>query len=315
MSKIDLEDFGGQFLVGQRIATAAGTVPGISAYVEWFIPANPRSTSITFVHGGGGQGAEFVRTSDGRPGWVHAFLAAGFPVFVLDRPGHGRSNWSVAALGEGLPLPNYETLYPRFVEPARHDLWPGADRHTQWSDDPMAGDRFMASQGRMATSLEASQRHVEAIADALFEVTGSTVLLTHSAGGPCGWALAAMASSDLIAAIVAVEPLGFPGYEHALGSFNNGLAAAPFSGTNDPYDYSIAVVTAEASWMRDENAKAVQFLEDSDRDVEHLRLWEHGIFGNGHMLMSEKNSDEIANLIIAWLDRTLAPHRHGSDAL
>jgi pimeloyl-ACP methyl ester carboxylesterase len=304
MPDLVLQDFGGQFLTSEKCNHGSGHVPGISAYVEWFIPKHPRNTSVTFVHGGGGQGAEFLRTSDGRPGWAHAFLAAGFPVFVLDRPGHGRCTWNDDVLGPAISPPTYETLYPYFVEPARKIMWPEAEKHRQWPDSESAGDRFMASQGRMATSLEAAQRHVEEIAPSLFDLTGRTAIISHSAGGPCGWAMSAI-GGERVAAIVAVEPLGFPGQEHSLGHFSNGLVGATFAGEYDPYGCPIAVVTGEATWMRKSNAEAVAFLERSGKNVEHIRLWEHGICGNGHMMMSESNSDEIAQLLVRWLEHAI----------
>lgn len=218
MEQYRLTDFGGRFLTGEPVHIEGKSWPGISAYVEWFVPVGAQPVSVLFVHGGGGQGSEFLRTPDGRPGWAHTFLRAGYPVYILDRPGHGRCAWNERALGPSLPLPDYGFLYPRFVEPERHDLWPEAAKHDRWPDDPRAGDRFMASQGPMATTLTASQHHVEAIADTLFELLGPTIIVSHSAGGPCGWALAAK-GGDMVEAIVAIEPLGYPGLVHAFPRF------------------------------------------------------------------------------------------------
>jgi len=158
----------------------------------------------------------------------------------------------------------------------------------------------MASQGVMATTLEAAQRHVESIAGELFELTGPTAIVSHSAGGPCGWALAA-AGGDNVSAIVAVEPLGYPGQEHPQGRFDNGLAAAPFAGKTNPYARPVLLVTGEASWMREANRKAAEFLTDQGYGAQHMQLEEYGITGNGHMMMSETNSDKIAEILIRWL--------------
>lgn len=294
-----LRDFGGRFLTSGGVSIDDKQYPGVSAYVEWFIPENANDLSVTFVHGGGGQGSEFLRTPDNRPGWVHAFLAAGYSVYLLDRPGHGRCHWNESVLGPSVAAPNYEVLYPRFVEPARHELWKEASLHSRWPEDPQCGHRFMASQGVMATTLVAAQRHVEAIADELFKLTGSTIILSHSAGGPCGWALAAV-GGDTVAAIVAIEPLGYPGQEHPQGCFDNGLVAASFSGEANPYERPILVVTGEATWMREANAKTAEFLAAQGYGAQHIRLEEHDITGNGHMMMSETNSDKIVDLLINW---------------
>ena len=37
--------------------------------------------------------------------------------------------------------------------------------------------------------------------------------------------------------------------------------------------------------------------------VEFIKLADIGIRGNGHMMMMEKNSDDIARVIADWLDK------------
>ena len=106
-----------------------------------------------------------------------------------------------------------------------------------------------------------------------------------------------------VVAIIAVEPQGEPGLVHAQGTFTNGLCAADFAGASDPYRRPITFVTGEATWMRRSNANSVAYLRSLGYNVTHILLEEHGIFGNGHMLMSETNSDEIAALLIAHVNQ------------
>ena len=63
----------------------------------------------------------------------------------------------------------------------------------------------------------------------------------------------------------------------------------------------IAVVTAEASWMAADNHAMVDFLTQAGCEVEHLRLEDKGVRGNGHALQLESNSDEVAAVIEGWL--------------
>ena len=46
---------------------------------------------IVLIHGGGGQGTDWLGTPDGRPGWATFLVQEGYAVYVVDRPGHGRS--------------------------------------------------------------------------------------------------------------------------------------------------------------------------------------------------------------------------------
>jgi len=38
-------------------------------------------------------------------------------------------------------------------------------------------------------------------------------------------------------------------------------------------------------------------------DVEHMKLRNEGFHGNGHMFFMEKNSLDIAEKVLAWLQR------------
>ncbi|RRH69352.1 hypothetical protein EG244_18570 [Falsigemmobacter faecalis] len=267
-----------------------------AGWLSWFIPEGAGEVSITCIHGGGGQSSDFITTPDGRPGWLHDFLRAGFAVYLLDRPGHGRAGWNHEHLGPALPAADYEMMTARFMHPARAAPWPEAASHSQWPEG--ADDAFMAGQGEMAEQLSRAQAHAEAIAPALFARIGPTVLLSHSAGGPCGFAMASHAAEGQIRAIYAIEPQGAPGMVHPLGTFHAGLTVDPPKGAGDPYAAPVTVVTAEASWMRGSNAEAAAFLRRRGNRGRHLLLEAHEIYGNGHMMMLERNSDSISAFLI-----------------
>jgi pimeloyl-ACP methyl ester carboxylesterase len=64
---------------------------GMQIYVEHWIPAQVRHPyPVVLIHGGYGQGSEWISTPDGRRGWTTQLLEQGYKVYVLDRPGQGR---------------------------------------------------------------------------------------------------------------------------------------------------------------------------------------------------------------------------------
>jgi pimeloyl-ACP methyl ester carboxylesterase len=82
------------FWVGvERAEIPRGTViNGKQMYVEYQIPAQVKHPyPIVLVHGGGGQGTDWMCCPDGRPGWATLLVQEGYKVYVVDRPGHGRS--------------------------------------------------------------------------------------------------------------------------------------------------------------------------------------------------------------------------------
>jgi len=67
----------------------------------------------------------------------------------------------------------------------------------------------------------------------------------------------------------------------------------------------IAIVTGEASFHAPYEHCVVKFLEQAGVHPTWLNLAALGIHGNGHMMMLEKNSDQIADVIERWLRKAL----------
>src|SRR5215475_10748195 len=104
---------------GQRLETAVGPTLRAQMYVEYWIPQELRHPwPLVMVHGGGGQGLDFLGTASGREGWVHWFVRRGYAVYVVDRPGHGRAPYCPEVLGPMSGLPPTEFLEEWFCRPA-----------------------------------------------------------------------------------------------------------------------------------------------------------------------------------------------------
>jgi len=67
----------------------------------------------------------------------------------------------------------------------------------------------------------------------------------------------------------------------------------------------ILIVTAEASYHATYDHCTVKFLEQAGVHPTWVKLAEAGIRGNGHMLMLEKNSEDIAELLAKWLAKAV----------
>lgn len=158
------------------------------------------------------------------------------------------------------------------------------------------------------------------------------ILLTHSQSGPLGWVLGD-SKPNLVRFIIALEPSG-PPFINAI--FPPIVPARPFGITETPVAYDpplssaddlktivasnsslftcflqasparklanlmkipILVVTSEASYHAIYDDCTVDYLRQAGVSVEHVKLGEVGIHGNGHMMFMEKNNIEIAGLI------------------
>jgi hypothetical protein len=67
----------------------------------------------------------------------------------------------------------------------------------------------------------------------------------------------------------------------------------------------IPYLAAEASFYAPYNHCSVGYLNQADVKVTYVKLADIGLRGNGHMMMMEKNSDAIAQVIVDWLDKNV----------
>jgi hypothetical protein len=67
----------------------------------------------------------------------------------------------------------------------------------------------------------------------------------------------------------------------------------------------VMVLEAEASFYAGYNHCNVEYLRQAGVGVTFIKLADLGVRGNGHMMMLEKNSDQVAQVIADWLDKAL----------
>jgi pimeloyl-ACP methyl ester carboxylesterase len=311
---------------------AGGTVTtGEQMFVEYFVPAESRQPyPLVFVHGGGGQSIAFLGPGDGRPGWAHHALRRGYTVYLLDRPGFGRNPPNSRLIAPESDATPFEALIPLFAVGAAGGRWPG----TGAVGDPGL-DAFMAQQRpmRFDTAAYAHELTRRRGADLLDRI-GPAVLITHSAGGPFGW-LVADARPELVKALVCVEGIGPASlavpltYDPPVSTVDE-LALerlpdepevdwGPLAGVDRRTQPTparrlpalarvpIAVLTGEDPRFTVLNRDTIAYLRAAGCTVADLRLADHGIHGNGHMMSLEENSADVLDVALDWVAGATAP--------
>ncbi len=163
-------------------------------YVEYWIPQDLKhSLPLVLVHGGGGQGLDFLGTADGREGWVHWIVAPGlcrlrggssgpWPLAVPSRHIGADDAGAAARLHRGNVLPPVELS---------RALSAGGNCTIRWPGPGVFGDKyfdnFYASANPAQADTAQAHRDTQAAAAALLDAVGPAILLTHSAGGSTGW--------------------------------------------------------------------------------------------------------------------------------
>ena len=67
----------------------------------------------------------------------------------------------------------------------------------------------------------------------------------------------------------------------------------------------IAIVTGEASFRATLDHCTSKFLTQAGVKNTHIRLENENVHGNGHMMMLEKNSSQVAQVLIRWIDQNV----------
>jgi pimeloyl-ACP methyl ester carboxylesterase len=219
----------------------------------------------------------------------------------------------------------------------KHTQWPGNSANKGKQGDPIF-DGFYATQVETVVSNEETQQRNRDAGAALLDKIGPAILLTHSQSGSFGW-LIADARPNLVKGIVAVEPSGPPfentiigtGKARAWGPTDIALTYDP--PVKDPSEISVkrdekpdgpnmflcwmqtaparqlinlksiptVVISAEASYHQLYDNCTVKYLNQAGMKVEWMPLQNKGIYGNGHMVMIEKNNLAIAKVIDDWV--------------
>jgi pimeloyl-ACP methyl ester carboxylesterase len=280
-------------LPAQQIDPNGDFIAG-ATYVGFVKLANPRHRfPILMIPGGGLSGAVFETTPDGRPGWEWVFLRAGYSVYVADHDQTGRSSFA--------RYPEIDPDEPAFR--SKQFLWevfrigrpgsyataggPLAYPGTQFP--VVAFDAFVKqAQPRFRLSKEQEANAF----DAMIQAVCPCILLTHSAAGEAGMA-AAGRWPQLIKALISIEPSGAPSAELPTALPPQLVVWGDFL---DPSE-------TDPDWINEfkasEGYRTRARLHGLRADL--LSLPAHGIRGNSHLLMLDRNSDVVAGLIAHWL--------------
>ncbi len=327
---------GGTFVTENGKTRARGQM-----FVEVCVPREiTHPWPVIMFHGAGQTNVNWIATPDGRPGWAEWFASHGWVVYLAEQPARGRSAYHREDDGERMRH-SFEDLKKRFL--GSEGGWPQSKLHTQWPKDAETERQFLLSQVEYLNSNKASQERVLAAAGDLIGLTGPAVLLTHSQAGPFGW-LIADAFPESVKGIVALEPSGPPFSSDLTSSRakNFGIADLPlhyepFAASPDGFELELLKAPSpdlSDGWVMKEPARKLPRLSGipillmcsessyhSQYDhitshvlrqagVEHdfVRLEEIGLHGNGHMMMLERNSLDIAAWIGRWLENHVDNH-------
>lgn len=228
--------------------------------------------------------------------------------------------------------------YGNWPQAKKHTQWPSP---VVRMGDPVFDEMFAGFVESLNDTIEIQTLN-QAAGSALLDKIGPAILVTHSQSGPFGWLLADSRPHQ-VKGIVAVEPSG-PPFQNAVVNEKKarawGLTDIPLTYSppiKSPDELAkvrevhpdgpdlttcweqsapprqlvnlrgipVLIVTSEASNHAVYDHCTSKYLSQAGVANTFLRLPDHGIHGNGHHMMLEKNNLQIAALIQKWLSTNI----------
>jgi len=191
---LDIADWSYKWFGVEHATLARGTMcNGMQMYVEHWIPREVRHPyPVVLIHGGYGQGSDWISTPDGRRGWATLLLEQGYKVYVLDRPGQGRN-------------PYHPWVHGYFDKEA--PTFEGVAKTMRVDATNPAVAQIVASMGQPMGNNPLTQNVWRSRGAMLLDEIGPAILITHGDGAVFA-SVTAQERPNLVKGIVAVEPPG-----------------------------------------------------------------------------------------------------------
>jgi pimeloyl-ACP methyl ester carboxylesterase len=245
----------------------------------------------------------YETTPDGREGWANYFARSGFPVYVVDQPGRGRSGYNPTAINRAKAKADTSDM-PTITIATREAAWIsyrlGPKYPEFWPDSrfPQAAlDHYFSQAAPMADGTLPGEFGSQTVAGliALLEKIGPAVVLVHSQSGAYGLAMA-RAKPDLVRALVNVEGDCVPLSDDEVAKIYNRVPLLAVWA-----DHSFGAKGRNGDDRRNSCSGSVTRIQAKGGPAKFLLLPDIGIKGNSHMMMVENNNLQIADVIIDWV--------------
>jgi pimeloyl-ACP methyl ester carboxylesterase len=278
-------------------------------YVRYMVPqGGGGNVPVVMVHGATLTGKSWETTPDGRMGWDEYFVRKGHPVYVPDQVGRGRSGFNQAVLNDVRAGTVPADQLPPWLRFSDEVVWPnfrfGSKPGIPFPDGqfPVAAVDELSKQGvpDMSFGMPRPSPTIKALSDLAARLKGA-VLMGHSQSGPFPLE-AALLDPSAAKGLVLVEPGRCPDAytDQQIAT----LATLPVLAVFGDHRDIPTGISMRPSWQLSfEGCQAlIGRLKAAGGDAEMLNPPDRGIRGNSHMIMQDRNNQQIADLILQWID-------------
>jgi pimeloyl-ACP methyl ester carboxylesterase len=284
---------------------APGVITVNQMYVQYRVPVGASSLPIVMVHGSNHTGVTYETTPDGREGWYTYFVRRGFPVYVVDHAGRGRSGFDPTRINQVRDGSDSKpSALPTLLLGTRERAWQnfrlGPDEGKPFPNQQFpleAIDQYLSQLvPNTETALQGGAKNTVEALGVLLDRIGPAVVIVHSQSGVYGVDLVKQ-RPQLVRGLISIEG----GCENlSAADAKAHFAAVPFVSVWG--DNSVgAKNTVNGDKRREACVQAAGFVRTAGGRGSVLMLPDAGMRGNSHMLMMDKNNLEIADVLQKWI--------------
>jgi pimeloyl-ACP methyl ester carboxylesterase len=299
---------------GAPINYSHGLVEAPPTYYEVLEPAGGSTKPpMLLISGGAHTGTCYLATADGRPGWAHAFVRAGYKVVVVDWPGVGRSGY--------IPL---DQLTGEVVVAGLGKVLASLDRPAIVMTHSMSGaygwkliENYGERVARLVAVAPGPPGNIQAVGEVVSE-TADTVAVRGAVTLTINLRQPVVSDRNFVEVKLVGKSTQFP--RDRMGLHASSLVPIPprllFERRNvrgsqlKVGDLSklrgkrilVMTGTEDVDHPRKLDESIVEWLNQNGAKADFVYLGDRGIVGNGHMMMLENNSDALAEQVLAWLE-------------
>jgi hypothetical protein len=283
----------------------SGNITVDQMYVQYQIPEGADShVPVIMVHGCCLSSKSYETTPDGRMGWNEYFLRKHRAVYLPDQVSRARSGFDATIFNE-IKLGKRPPSDMPEIRTATSDIaWLG------FRFGPAVGKAFPDEQFPVETMEEFGKQVIPDLNGGLPSVNPTwtnlsglaiklkgAVLLGHSESGFFPEQAALINPKD-IKALITIESLCNALTPEQISKLAKIPTLVVFG------DHITDVPNSPINWKErfESCGKFVEQVNAAGGDATMMHLPKYGQFGNSHMLMQDKNSNQVADLILKWID-------------
>jgi pimeloyl-ACP methyl ester carboxylesterase len=277
-------------------------------YVQVQTPVKATRPPIVFVHGCCLSSKTWETTPDGRMGWSEYFTRKGFPTYLAEQAGRGRSGFNGSVFNDVRDGARQPGDQPRVLLGTREFAWKifrfGPRFGEAWPDEQFPIDHVDALYKQIVPDMILTQvpslrdelrspvtknPTIDNLAALAVELNGA-ILVGHSqsSGFPTQ---AVLKGKGAIKGIVQLET----------GCFDNLTPEQIAALSKIPI---LMMVGDHFGKQPQPNCiKEMRGIKAAHGDMTFIALPDLGVRGNSHMFMQDRNNLQIADLIIEWIDK------------